>query len=54
MRSESTSLSNDSRVHAALDAQPCLGDAMQRVDIETVEKIFGPDLVVHATITSIE
>jgi len=53
MSSENNSRSNDLRVQAALEAQKRLGDAMQRLDIETVEKIFAPDLVVHAPINAV-
>ncbi|HXZ87021.1 MAG TPA: nuclear transport factor 2 family protein [Candidatus Binataceae bacterium] len=46
-------MTDDSQVQAALDAQARLGDAMRRLDLDAVEKLFAPDLVVHAPINAV-
>jgi ketosteroid isomerase-like protein len=46
-------VTSDPRVRAALDAQARLGDAMRRHDLDAVEQLLAPDIVVHAPINAV-
>jgi ketosteroid isomerase-like protein len=44
---------SDPRIVAALDAQRRLGDAMSALDIDAIETLMAPDLVVNAPVNKV-